>query len=67
MSYADDTDDAEQCAQGEEHGRGNVQSDFERMLNHFGYSHEYYAGMSINEKGNMRWNWVHVAKRGKSP
>lgn len=57
MSYAADTDAAEQCAQGEEHGRGAKQTDFDLMCQYHDMTPGEFSQCSISEQAQMRWNW----------
>jgi len=61
MSYAEDYDDYEQAAQGQEHGR--EQTEHERMCERFGISTSEFSELSVNEQSQIRWNWRNIQKR----
>lgn len=59
MSYASDTDDAEQCAQGEEFGQETKKDNFESFCEvHFGEPHL----LSNSDLAHARWSYKQYLK-----
>ncbi len=52
--------DRELCDQGAEFGK--KLTDFERMLEAFGYDENSWSQASGNERARVRWNWNNVSR-----
>jgi len=58
MSYAEDYDDYEQDYQGQEFQ--SKQTDYDQMIESFGYSDSEFANLSRNQQQRIEWNWKYV-------